>query len=143
MRVLVSNNIIDKKLLLKKGELKEFNNNLTVPYIHHLIDIYNVARKGVVANHTTANSVRHIIETLTKFQNLDISKDGIAEYLRKSIPNDTKSYTLINDLSHGGWRSEQSPINDDDYKAVCETIIIHLETNFNGQVEYCKKIIEQ
>jgi wobble nucleotide-excising tRNase len=139
MRVLSANDIVDKKLLLKNGELKDFNNNLTVPYINHLMDVYNVARKNEVANHTTANSIRHIIETLTKFQNVDISKDGIAEYIKKNIPNDTKSYTLINDLSHGGWRSEQAPITEDDYKDVCETIIIHIEKNFNGQIEYCKK----
>ncbi|WP_281637998.1 AAA family ATPase [Flavobacterium marginilacus] len=139
MRVLTANNIVDKKLLLKKGELKDFNNNLTVPYINHLIDIYNIARKNELANHTTANSIRHIIETLTKFQNVDISKDGIAEYIKKNIPNDTKSYTLINDLSHGGWRSEQSPITEDDYKDVCETIIKHIEVDFKGQIEYCKK----
>ncbi len=139
MRVLTANNIIDKKLLLKKGELKDFNNNLTVPYINHLIDVYNIARKNEIVNHTTANSIRHIIETLTKFQNVDISKDGIAEYIKKNIPNETKSYTLINDLSHGGWRSEQSPITEDDYKDVCETIIKHIEKDFKGQIEYCEK----
>lgn len=139
MRVLSANNIVDKKLLLKKGELKDFNNNLTVPYINHLMDVYNIARKGEFANHTTANSIRHIIETLTKFQNVDISKDGIAEYIKRNIPNDTKSYTLINDLSHGGWRSEQSPITEDDYKEVCETIIKHIEKDFKGQIEYCEK----
>jgi wobble nucleotide-excising tRNase len=139
MRVLTANNIVDKKLLLKKGELKDFNNNLTVPYINHLMDVYNIARKNEVANHTTANSIRHIIETLTKFQNVDISKDGIAEYIKKNIPNDTKSYTLINDLSHGGWRSEQAPITEDDYKDVCETIIKHIEKDFKGQIEYCEK----
>lgn len=140
MRVLTSNNIVDKKLLLKGGELKEFNNNLTVPYINHLLDIYNIARNGGTANHTTANSIRHIIETLTKFQNIEISSDSIAEYIRKNIPNDTKSYTLINDLSHGGWRSEQSPINDEDYVDVCETIVKHIENEFNGQIEYCRKM---
>lgn len=140
MRVLTANNIVDKKLLLKKGELKDFNNNLTVPYINHLMDVYNIARKGEFANHTTANSIRHIIETLTKFQNVDISKDGIAEYIKKNIPNDTKLYTLINDLSHGGWRSEQTPITEDDYKDVCETIIKHIEGTFKGQIEYCEKL---
>ncbi|MDD4010006.1 MAG: AAA family ATPase [Fermentimonas sp.] len=107
MRILTSNKIVDKKLLLKNGELKDFNNNLTVPYINHLMDVFNVARRGEVANHTTANSIRHIIETLTKFQNIDISKDGVSDYIKCNIQNDTKSYTLINDLSHGGWRSEQ------------------------------------
>lgn len=142
MRVLTSNNIIDKKLLLKKGELKDFNNNLTVPYINHLMDIYSIARKGEMVNHTTANSIRHIIETLTKFQNIEVSIESIANYIKVNIPNDTKSYTLINDLSHGGWRSEQLPINDDDYIEVCETIIRHIESNFKGQFDYCKKLCE-
>lgn len=140
MRVLTVNNIAPKSLLLKKGELKDFNNNLTVPYISHLIDVYNIARKGELPNHTTANSIRHIIETLTKFENIDISKDGIVKYIEDNIPNDKKSYTLINDLSHGGWRSEQAPITDDDYKDVCEAIIKHIEEKFKGQIEYCNKL---
>jgi wobble nucleotide-excising tRNase len=140
MRVITSNNIVDKKLLLKNGELKDFNHNLTVPYINHLMDIYKFARNSSSPNHTTANSIRHIIETLTKFKNIELSSDGIAEYVRRNIPNDTKSYTLINDLSHGGWRSEQAPINDEDYIEVCETIIKHIENDFKGQIEYCKKI---
>lgn len=141
MRILAANRIIDKKLLLRKGELKDFNNNLTVPYINHLLDVYNVARNNEVANHTTANSIRHIIETLAKFQNIDISKDGIDEYIKANITKETKSYTLINDLSHGGWRSEQPPLTEEDYKAVCETVIKHIEKDFSGQIEYCRKII--
>lgn len=140
MRVLASNNIVDKKLLLKNGELKDFNNNLTVPYINHLIDIYKIARMKSFASHTTANSIRHIIETLTKFESIEVSSNSIAEYIRDNIPNDKKSYTLINDLSHGGWRTEQSPITDEDYTEVCETIIKHIENKYKGQIEHCKKL---
>ncbi|RYM35538.1 hypothetical protein ERX46_00695 [Brumimicrobium glaciale] len=140
MRVLSSNNIIDKKLLLKKGQLIDFNNNLTVPYINHLMDIYEICRRNGIPTHTTANSIRHIIETLTKFEKIDITRESIAEYIKENIPDDTKSYTLINDLSHGGWRTEQAPITDEDFTEICETIVKHIETKYNGQVEYCKKI---
>jgi hypothetical protein len=140
MRIISANNIVDKKLILKNSEISEFNNNLTVPYINHLLDIYMIARKDTKANHTTANSIRHIIETLTKFQNIETSSDSIAEYITENIPNDTKSYTLIQDLSHGGWRSEQAPITDDDYKEVCETVISHIEKYFKKQIEYCSKL---
>jgi wobble nucleotide-excising tRNase len=140
MRVLASNNIIDKKLLLKKGELIDFNNNLTVPYINHLMDIYEICRKNGIPTHTTANSIRHIIETLTKFEKIDVTGESIAEYIKDNIKDDTKSYTLINDLSHGGWRTEQAPITDEDYIEICETIVKHIETKYIGQVEYCKKI---
>lgn len=142
MRVLVSNNVIDKKLFLGKGMLKEFNNNMTVPYILHLLDIYDVARMAGVPNHTTANSIRHVIETLSKFQNVELSSDSIDRYLKVNLP-ENKSYILINDLSHGGWRSEQSPINDDDFKEVCETIVKHIEEKYSGQIEYCKKLLEE
>ena len=97
------------------------------------------ARKGEKANHTTANSIRHIIETLTKFQNIEVSNDSIAEYIKDNIPSDKKSYTFINDLSHGGWRNEQTPLTDEDYKEVCETIITHIETLFPKQIKYCEK----
>ena len=140
MRVLSSNNIVDKKLILNENELKEFNNNLTVPYINHLLDIFKVARKGMTPSHTTANSIRHIIETITKFEKIDISNNGIAEYIRDNIPDDTKSFTLINDLSHGGWRTEQAPITDEDYKLICETLITHIEEKYKGQIEYCEKL---
>ncbi len=140
MRVLTSNNILDKTLLLKNGELIDFNNNLTVPYISHLMDIYDIAKNGGIPNHTTANSIRHIIETLTKFDKIDTSRESIAEYIRDNIPSDTRAYTLINDLSHGGWRSEQAPITDDDFTEICSTLIEHIELEYKGQIDYCNKI---
>lgn len=140
MRVLSSNNIVDKKLLLKKGQLVDFNNNLTVPYINHLIDIYEICKKNKAPTHTTANSIRHIIETLAKFENINDSRDSITAYIKKYIPNDIKSFTLINDLSHGGWRTEQSPIINEDYIQICETVIKHIENKYIGQIEYCKKV---
>lgn len=138
MRILSSNNIVDKKLLLSNGELIDFNNNLTIPYISHLIDIYKIARKEGVPDHTTANSIRHILETLTKFESIDLHKESLADYIKEYIPQETKSYTLIQDLSHGGWRTEQAPITNQDYTVVCETIITHIEGKFKGQIEYCE-----
>jgi len=79
------------------------------------------------------------LETLTKFENVEIASESIAEYIKINIPSDTKSYTLINDLSHGGWRSEQAPITDDEYIEICETVVKHLESKYNGQVTYCEK----
>ena len=138
MRILSSNNIIDKKLLLSNGELLDFNNNLTIPYISHLKDIYKIARKEGVPDHTTANSIRHILETLTKFESIQLHKESLADYIKEYIPQETKSYTLIQDLSHGGWRTEQAPITNQDYIDVCETVITHIEGKFKGQIKYCE-----
>lgn len=138
IRILYSNNILDKVLLLKNSTLYEWNDNFTVPYINHLLDIYSVARKGAKASHTTANSIRHIIETIDKFESINSNEDSVKEFIKKNIPNDKKSYTYINDLSHGGWRTEQPPMTDDDYKEVCEVIVSLVEKRYPNQVKYCQ-----
>lgn len=140
MRVLVGNNIVSKSLILKNSKLKEFNNNITVPYINHLHDIYKVAKQNAEPTHTTGNSIRHIIETLNKFENCDSSSDLISKYIKDNIPEDSKSYTLINDLSHGGWRSEQAPIHQDDYVLMCQSIVDLIQKKYKGQVDYCEKL---
>lgn len=137
IRILYSNNILDKVVLLKNSALHEWNDNFTVPYINHLLDIYRVARKGEKATHTTANSIRHIIETIDKFESINSNEDSVKEFIRNNIPNDKKSYTYINDLSHGGWRTEQPPMTDDDYKEVCEAIVSLVEKHYPNQVKYC------
>lgn len=143
MRILTSNKILDKVLLLKNGRLSEYNDNYTVPYINHLLDVYMVARKGEPATHTTANSIRHIIETLDKFESVKTSENSVKLYIEKYIPQDKKSYTYINDMSHGGFRSEQEPMDEDDYVEVCETIISHIEQKYPGQIQYCEGICNE
>lgn len=139
MRILCSNKIVDKNLLLQNGLLTEFNTNYTVPYISHLIDVYRIARKGQVYSHTTANSIRHIMETLVKFQNIELSDDGINRYIEKHFKKDAKTYTFINDLSHGGWRSDEEPLLPKDYQDVCESIISHINEIYPNQISFCEK----
>ncbi|MBN8788821.1 MAG: AAA family ATPase, partial [Terrimonas sp.] len=140
MRVLAGNNIVSKSFILRDAKLKEFNNNLTVPYISHLHDIYKVANKTELPKHTTANSIRHIIETLNKFENIDSTTDLISKYIKDNFPDESKTYTLINDLSHGGWRTEQAPIHDDDFILVCQSIIAIITEKYKGQIDYCVKL---
>lgn len=137
IRILSSNNILDKVMLLKNSTLNEWNENFTVPYISHLLDIYRIARKEAPATHTTANSIRHIIETIDKFESINSNEDSVKEFIKNNVPNDKKSYTYINDLSHGGWRTEQPPMDDDDYQEVCETIISLIEKRYPNQIKYC------
>lgn len=140
MRILTSNKILDKVLLLRNSKLSEYNDNYTVPYINHLLDIYKIARKGEKASHTTANSIRHIIETLDKFESIKTNENSVKLYIEAHIPQDKKSYTYINDMSHGGWRSEQEPMDEQDYVEVCETLISHIQTKYPKQIEYCESI---
>lgn len=140
MRVLVGNNIATKSLVLKNAEIVEFNNNITVPYINHLVDIYKVSKKTIKPTHTTPNSIRHVIETLAKFENLKDSTDSIDKFIKDFIPDDSKTYTLIQDLSHGGWRTEQAPIHEDDFIEVCSAIIEMVDKKYKGQITYCNSL---
>lgn len=137
IRILSSNNILDKVLLLKGNSLQEWSDNFTVPYINHLLDVFQIARKGEKASHTTANSIRHIIETIDRFESINSNEDSVKRFIQKNIPNDKKTYTYINDLSHGGWRTEQQPMTDDDYREVCETIVALVQTRYPNQIKYC------
>lgn len=137
MRILVGNKISSKNLILKNNGINEFNQNMTVPYLSHLIDIYHVAQKKIKPNHTTANSIRHIVETLVKFENVHSSEDSIAKFIKDNIPDNIKTFTLINDLSHGGWRNEQAPISEDDFIEVCSVLIDLINKRYNGQIAYC------
>lgn len=140
IRILSSNKILDKVLLLKNGALHEWNDNFTVPYISHLLDVYCIARKGEKASHTTANSIRHIIETIDKFERINSNEDSVREFIRAKIPDDKKIFTYINDLSHGGWRTEQPPMTDDDYRELCEAIVKMIEEYYPHQIRYCQSI---
>ena len=49
---------------------------------------------------------------------------------------------LVSQIPSATLQTTQSPINDEDYIEVCETIIKHIEHDFYGQIEYCKKMCE-
>jgi wobble nucleotide-excising tRNase len=141
MRILVSNEIAKKSFVLVDSELKEFNNNLTVPYIPHLSGLYKISIGDASPNHTTANSIRHIIETLTKFEHLELGNGAIKKYIDEHFKDNIKTYTLINDLSHGAWRGEQQAISETDFILLCTEIVSHIEKQYKNQVEYCKNKI--
>lgn len=138
MRILVANGIASKSLVLSNGELTDFNNNLTVPYICHLSSLCKISDGALKPDHTTSNSIRHIIETLTKFEHLELKNGAVQKYLEENFKHDIKIYTLINDLSHGAWRSEQETISESDFIQVCDAVVKHIDIKYKNQVEYCK-----
>lgn len=139
MRIIVGNRIMEYCYVLKKGELKKFNSNYTIPYISHLQDIYQISigKRGV--SHTTANSIRHILESLLKFENPQ-QNASLAEYVQHNLPDDRYTYTLIQDLSHGGIRLETNPIKEEDYLEICKHVVKYITDKYPGQIEYCKTL---
>lgn len=83
--------------------------------------------------------MRHILETLNRFE--DPNKDASIEiYIRQNFPDDQYSYTLIQDLSHGAWRSEQPSVYEDDYIVICKRVIQYIKSKYPGQITYCDKL---
>lgn len=90
-------------------------------------------------NHTTANSIRHILESLLKFE-YPQQNASLAEYVKHNLPDDKHTYTLIQDLSHGGIRPETDPIKEEDYLEICRHVIKFITDKYPGQIEYCKTL---
>ena len=112
----------DKKYLVNSGSIK-FNGeemlDKTTDYI---------ARSGIYY-------VMQDPKTIIGVTNREVLRTALTERSGERL----NLYTFINDLSHGGWRNEQTPLTDEDYKEVCETIITHIEKLFPKQIKYCEK----
>lgn len=140
MRILAGNNVTKENFYLDVDSLNPLNENFSVPYISHLRDIYRVSTGMLVPSHTTPNSIRHIIETIMKWTRLEVSKSNLKEFIKEAFGDCKKNYTLINDLSHGGWRTEQQPITREDIISICKDIISYINRKFPGQINYCANL---
>lgn len=139
MRIMTANKMLSAGLLLKEQELKDYKTNFSVPYISHLHDVYKISLGELSPSHTTANSIRHILETIVRFENCVVTPQ-IKDYIETHFDNDKSVYTLINDLSHGALRYDQSAINDDEFGEICKEVIRVIEKEYNGQIEFIKKL---
>lgn len=139
LRILSVNQIVSSSYRIKNNTIAKFAGNFSIPYILHLGDIYAISEGKATPNHTTANSVRHILETLNRFE--DPNNDASIEiFIRQNFPDDQYSYTLIQDLSHGAWRSEQPSVYEDDYIEICKRVIQYIKSKYPGQITYCDKL---
>lgn len=139
MRIIIGNRIIGNCYILKNNKLQKFNSTFAIPYISHLNDVYNISIGQNSVNHTTANSIRHILESLLKFEN-PAQNASLEDFVKTNLPDDKYAYTLIQDLSHGGVRTTISPICDDYYINICKYIILFLTNKYPGQIEFCKTL---
>lgn len=139
LRILSVNQIVSSSYRIKNNTIVKFAGNFSIPYIVHLKDIYAISEGKELPNHTTANSVRHILETLNRFEDPD--KDASVEkYIRHYFPDDQYLYTLMQDLSHGAWRSEQPSVFEDDYIEICKKVVQHIKNKYPEQITYCDKL---
>lgn len=99
MSTLCRNKIIDNVYTLSNGKIQMFKRDVLVtPYFSHLKDIYEIAHKIRTPTHTTANSLRQVVEGIKSiFAPQERLEDFIASMRCPTL------HTVANDASHGGF----------------------------------------
>lgn len=123
--------------MMKPGLIEKFNHQLLMPYDNHLSDLDKIANGIKAPNHTTGNSIRHVIETIAKFESPEIRLD---EYVRdnKRLSEDSCIYSLCQDLSHGNIRL-QPPYSEDVLRAAAKTVIEFIGDKYPDQLTAIRK----
>lgn len=136
--IVLKNGLIDVGISLHNGELKKVSDNVLMPYENHLKDIYNISNGISVPNHTTPNSIRHIIETINKFKN---PQQKLEEFiLAENILNaNSPVIKIIQSFSHGEIREEES-YTDDMIIEACKALIEYITNYYPGQIERIRAI---
>ena len=134
MSVLIRNKIIkDSSAILSNGVLSSLSRELVMPYEEHLRDVYKVSVEFTPPTHTTPNSVRHVIETINKFEapNMDLK-----QFIEESnlLENNELVYSLMHDGSHGALR-QQVAYTPEMIISGCKRIVEFIKSKYKGQIE--------
>lgn len=132
LSIITRNHILSRAYIMKPGKIERLKHRLLMPYENHLKDIIEIANGQQVPLHTTANSIRHVLETVSRFEFPDKS---IEKYIAENsfLSQDSCIFTLCQDLSHGGIRNQQ-PFSADILIAACKTVETFMKSKYEGQV---------
>lgn len=106
----------------------------------NLIDIYNVANRAEKPRHTIPNSIRHLLETIYRFEG---SQGEFPDFImsQEKLREKGSLYSLIEDQSHGGWR-ESKGYTDETIIDACLGVIEYLRDKYPGQIQEVEAILE-
>lgn len=135
MSILIRNNIIGKSFILASNRIEQLGKQFIMPYEAHLRDVYHVAKREKKPSHTTPNSIRHILETLWKFECPKIKSLGA--YIKEQKIDEKNAFlnTLIQDSSHGIIRT-QPALTPEVIINACIEVINYISKKHYGQIEY-------
>lgn len=133
MSILIRNKIIGEHIILTNGVLIPLSRELVMPYEEHLRDVNMVSKGDKPPSHTTPNSVRHVLETINRFE---APNKGLKDYVneQKILGENEFVYSLMHDGSHGVIR-KQKPYTNDMIKKGCEVVIDFVKGKFEGQIK--------
>ncbi|MCD4698204.1 MAG: AAA family ATPase [Bacteroidales bacterium] len=137
MSILMRNEIIKQKFILLNNSIETLRDELVMPYESHLRDIYLVSKGIHKPTHTIPNSIRHVLETISRFENPNIA---FKEYFHKisDFEGNQFLYSLAQDGSHGILRIEKA-YTDDMIKNGCVSVIEFIMKKYSGQIDQISK----
>lgn len=131
INVLSQNKIVKQQYILKPDKIDKWDSKLMLPYESHLGDILEISNNEKPPAHTTPNSIRHVLETICKFEYRDKSlKDFISE--KDELNTNGHIYSLMQDLSHGTHRNQT--IIDEIVINACKDVIEYIKNDYPGQL---------
>jgi wobble nucleotide-excising tRNase len=138
MSILIRNRIVNGQFILEKSEIKKLQKELIMPYEEHLRDIYEVSEGTKTPSHTIPNLIRHILETINKFEKPNLDFITYCENIELLKDDNEFLYALIHDNSHGNYRNQMATTPDMIIKG-CKKVIEVISSKFDGQIEVMKK----
>lgn len=134
MSILSRNKIVQQRFVLSGGNISQLNEHLIMPYEAHLRDVHAVARESALPKHTTPNSIRHVLETISRF---DAPRAKLEDYFEKceELQGNEFVYSLMHDGSHGMIRTDKA-YTDDMIQRGCEAVVKFIENKFEGQIAH-------
>lgn len=133
LSIIKRNHILINTYAIKPGEIQTIDHRLLLPYESHLADIVKIARGELLPTHTTPNSIRHVLETVCRFE---FPEKGIENYIKDHdiLSKSACIFSICQDLSHGGMRKE-FPFSVDILRSACQTIVDFIKLKYRGQLE--------
>ncbi len=133
LSIITRNHILNSAYTIKPGHIESIDSRLLMPYESHLSDIVKVAKGELLPTHTTANSIRHVLETICRFE---YPEKGIENYISENntLSQNAYIFSICQDLSHGGMRN-QLPYTNDVLISACIALYDFMNEKYKGQIE--------
>jgi len=131
--IVARNHIINRAYVMRPGKIELLRHQLLMPYENHLKDIVDIASGVQQPSHTSANSIRHVLETVCRFEYPEKSLEAyITE--NETLSNNSCIFSLCQDLSHGNLRN-QPPFSTEVIITACKAVVEFMKVKYKGQVD--------
>jgi hypothetical protein len=130
--IVARNHTITNTYVMKPGKIERLKKQLLMPYENHLYDIVKVANYEDVPTHTIGNSIRHVLETVSKFE---FPEKNLEKYIseNKDLSSNSCVFSLCQDLSHGAVR-KQPPFDEQVLIRACKVVVEFMRVKYEGQI---------